>query len=441
MAHLHLSRELLNGAFNGERNLEELVPLVLQHLFDLCPECQRAFDGWRQEGAHTHLEQKTPTQELPFHAESSMKRIRAEQVIALERVRDLAAMPRDLRLEAVEKAPKIYQGAALGNLLIESSRECMPGKPHDSLLFAQLARAVLEHSVLSPLIGELYARAVAYVANAWRVIGRLPEASEVISHSRFLLKVESGSDPSVRAEIDKLEGLIRFYQRRFGAAERLLGRAIRGFKSMGLDQEALRSEIYLGLVYRDLGRSDRAVAVFERLIGCLETQEPDRMLLYVRKNLALSLCDLGRFAEARQELAALGPLFPLFGDDVTRLKALWIEGLVALGMEELDLAVSHFRAVQHGFSQLELTVDEALVSIDLARAYLMQGRAGDVQEIAAKLAPLFTEQESYREAYIALMLFQDAATLSQVSLRLLENLATYLLYFQRDPSFVFQQTS
>ena len=282
---------------------------------------------------------------------------------------------------------------------------------------------------------------VAYVANAWRVIGKLPEAAEAMAHARFILRNEASGDPMARAEIDNLDGMIRFYQRRTDEAERLLRRAVRSFRSLGRHREVVRSEINLSLVLRESGAYGEAVEVLEAVLGRLESEEPDRIQFYARMNQALYLCEVGRHGEAKAMLATLEPLSALIGDDITRLRVLWIEGLIHFGLGDLTAAEEHFSRVRQGFVRQELSYDIALVSLDLARVYLMQGQVREVQEIASKLVPLFSGQEVYGEAYAALMLFHDAAMLSQVTLGLVENLAAYLLQSRRDPTYAFQRTS
>ena len=219
MAHLHLTRELLTALFKGERNPQDLVPIVLAHLFDLCPFCESEFKAWEEDASREPaVSYDDLFARLRSTAGAVEAKVAAEREEATRTLEAILALPRHERLEAVKSSVLRFQGQVLAELLIDESRRQMPGRPQDALALAQLAKAVLLHAPMTGFVQELYARAMAHVANALRVLGNLTEAGEMFDDARFLLRGEGGADKRLAAEIDKLEGLLRKAQRRFAEA-------------------------------------------------------------------------------------------------------------------------------------------------------------------------------------------------------------------------------
>ncbi len=438
MGNVHLTRELLEAVLSEERSPRELIPVVLAHLFDLCPQCEETFDEWRNSipVAMTLSYGEIASNALD-KANALLDRIREEEEQARVYLDDLLAMPSEQRASFVKTVPKEAKGPALANGLIEAAREAMPSRPHDSLALAQLARTVLQHADLSPFISELYARAVAYVGNARRVLGNLPEAAEDMAHARFILRQEGGGDRLTRSELDNLEGMVRLHQRNYPEAEQLLKRAILGFRFAGLKREVLRSKMNLAIVFDYGGDIDSCIQVQREVVSELESwEEESRLLRFARHNLAVSLTRAEEYGEATQvledNLEFLGA-----SDMYTHLRVGWLEGRIAQGRGDLEAAESHFLTTRYGLTKLELPFDTALVSLDLASVYLAQHRPDEVKPLAIELVQAFKKQTRGSEALAAMLLFCAAAELERVTVDFIKDLAVYLRQAALDPSFRF----
>jgi tetratricopeptide (TPR) repeat protein len=439
MAHLHLTRELLDALFDGERSPEDLVPLVLAHLFDLCPYCESEFKAWEEQatrdpaGSYDDIFAR-----LRSGAGTVEAKVTAEREEAARTLEEILSLPRHERLEAIKASPRRFQGPALAELLIDESRQQMPGRPQDALALAQLAKAVLLHAPLSGFVQELYARAMVHVANSLRVFGKLAEAGEMFDDARFLLRGEGGSDVRLAAEFDNLEGLLRKAQRRFAEAEALFKRAALGYEMERSPVEAARISINLSLLYRDTGELGSGEEAALRALSLLDSEAEPRLCLFARHNLALCLCESDRYLEAREVATENAPHFADHADPLSRLRFTWLEGLIARGLGETAGAESALLAVQKGFARAGLAYDAALVSLDLAVLYLSQGRTAEVKNLARAMVGVFEEKEIHREALTAVVLFRDAAELERVSRQLVRELARYLSQVQADPGLPFR---
>ncbi|MEA2601731.1 MAG: hypothetical protein QOF89_2723 [Acidobacteriota bacterium] len=92
-----------------------------------------------------------------------------------------------------------------------------------------------------------------------------------------------------------------------------------------------------------------------------------------------------------------------------------------------------FLETRDGFVRQGIGYDAAMVSLDLARVYLKEGRTADVQRLAGEMVAIFEAQEVHREATAALLLFQDAARREEVTAGLVRELALYLEAVRADP--------
>ena len=103
MAHLHLTRELLDALFDGQRKPEELVPLVLAHLFDLCPFCEEEFRAWEERATRERARSYDEIfSQLRSTAGTAEAKVAAEREEAARTLQTILALPRHERLEAVK---------------------------------------------------------------------------------------------------------------------------------------------------------------------------------------------------------------------------------------------------------------------------------------------------------------------------------------------------
>ena len=82
--------------------------------------------------------------------------------------------------------------------------------------------------------------------------------------------------------------------------------------------------------------------------------------------------------------------------------------------------------------------DAAQVSLDLAALYLRQGRSEETRLLATELIPIFQSRDIYREALAAVIVFQQAAAMEQLTAGLVEEIAAYLEKARCNPELRFR---
>lgn len=442
MPRQHLDEELLDSVFGRQLGADRFLPIALAHLLDLCPICERAFNAWRRAAvtpaASSLGEAIDRAKESAVAAEARVKQERIASADLLDR---LLALPADERLDQVRAAPEHFRGPILAELLIEKSRALVAHCPRVSLGFAQLSKAVLQHSDSSTVVVELYSRAMGHAANALRVCGNLVEAGEMFDDARFLLRSCECGDRMLFAELDRLQGLLKKAQRRFVEAESLLKRAAIASALVGEHREQAIAELNLGLLCRETGDHEEALRATRKVLTLIDESEDDPLARYARHNRALVLTDLGRYEEAQGLVAENRAASSYEEEPIFALRVAWLEGLIALGVEDFDSAEALFSYAREGFGRERLVYDEALVTLDLAHLYLMRRDIEAVKTLAVELAAVFEGSAIYREALAAMLLFRDAAELEQVSTTLVRQLSRYLHRVRQDPSYSFGSTS
>ena len=457
----HLSLDLLRAIHRGERNPGDLVPVAMAHLFELCPHCRRVFEAWRQELGEgvadpslTHYnpafdrlrafvrgeERGAAASEAsgPLDLNYGPETVRAQEEEARQRAAELLALSARERADCLRRNPKKYSGPILADLLLEEARGHLPGRPGEAYTLAGLARAVLQHGAPTGYTCEVYARALAHQANALRAQGELRRADELFEVARYLLKPQGGGDRLVRAELDSLEGSLRRAQRRFDEAQVLLTRAIMVYALEGLTVQAARAMLKLGMTYREMGDTERAIETTAQGCELIDQVDDPQLKLMSGDNLANMLHEAGRTDEARRLLRESAPLYDRHANSLMLLRRLWLEADLAKTDGDIKAAETGYRSVRDGFLAQGIGYDAALVALDLALLYAEQRRTAELKRLVEEIVPAFEAQDVHREAATALMLFQDAVRTEQVTLGYVVELSSYLKRARLDPSLTFQ---
>jgi hypothetical protein len=79
-----------------------------------------------------------------------------------------------------------------------------------------------------------------------------------------------------------------------------------------------------------------------------------------------------------------------------------------------------------------------MVSLELATLYAELGRFSHMRRLADEMLPIFRAQDIHREALAALVVFQQAARMENVTLELAREIAAYLDRARGQPELRFE---
>jgi tetratricopeptide (TPR) repeat protein len=424
MTDIHITRELLEAVSRGEVPERFLVQTGMQHLASLCPFCREEIRAWEAKRAarpeYDYVLQALPSVLARHAPELEARWRRAEEDLAA-----LLAVPWAERRARIERARSRFRGPYLVELLIQESRQRIPGDPGEAYHLAELARFIVHRSPGTPESFDLVALATASMANASRAGGDLRQAEEHFGYARYVITHHGVTDPRVIAQIDHLEGSLHKDQRRFSEAEALLTRAAMLYRlsdSSGVSGVLLT----LGATYYQGGKLDRAIETTRAALEALPAETEPRTYVQGRYNLALYLTESGRFREAADLLEVDADLYARFPEPWTQLRRSWLQGKIAAGVGDVAAAERLFTETRDGFVRQGIGYDAAMVSLDLALLYLKEGRTGEVRRVAEEMVPIFSAQDVHREATAALLLFQDAARREAVTAEMVREVGAYL---------------
>jgi len=331
-----------------------------------------------------------------------------------------------------------YRTWALCERVARESIHAAPNHPREALELAELALLIAELVPGGALFrSQLESYAWAHVGNGRHVCNDLPGADEAIAHARKLWKVGAGGDSGLLNEawLPGLEASLRRSQRRFPEALKRIEEAL------ALDQKGeLKGEILLtkARIHETLGDPVASAAALTEAAPLIDPSRQPRNAFGLRFNLLVALCNLQCFAEAETKLSEVRELAERLGGELDLTRLVWLEGKVAAGLGRTAEAETAFRQARQVFERRELTVNYALVSLELALVLLEQGRTGEVRTLAEEMLVIFQAQQVEREALAALRLFCDAAKQETATVELARQVVKYLYRAQHDPELRFE---
>jgi tetratricopeptide (TPR) repeat protein len=434
VAELHLTVEILRAFAQGTVSPRRLVEIGLEHLTS-CPLCREGLRAWHEERTASEPIQLLL---LPAVLDRYSRALKKKQVEADRDARELLRLPQPERLRKIDRSVHRFRGCALAASFLRQSRELMPTDPGEAYDLAEIAQAALRRTPTGPGVGELSALAAAYLGNSLRARGELRESSVRFDLARYLIQQERVVDPLVLAEVDLCEGVLALDQRQLQDAERLLTRSIFLFTIVGDSSRGAHPRLTLGHLCYVRGDLAKAIEHTREAAEAVPVRE-ERLYLYAHHNLALYLCEAGRYTAAAEALRDLQDLYARFPDPFTQLRHLWLEAKILAGLGQQEGAERVFAQVRDGFLAERLGYDVALVSMDLALLYARQDRREELRRLAEEMHPIFAAEDIHREAMAALLLFQESARRDALTLDTIEDLAAYLRAARANPALRYER--
>lgn len=421
----HITRHLLHAIHKGWRNPGDLAAIALAHLFEHCPVCRKEFEVWRRQAGEgvarpvggdfdAALDRVcgvdgSENDELASEA----ARVEAERRKALSRAEELLALPVAEQLDRIRTESRGQAGPLLAEALIEESRRKAPGYPWEAITLANLARTVLQHADATLYAAELYARALAHLANAIRVTGDLPRSEQILLDARYFLRSQGGGDRLVRAELDSLEASLRLSQRRQREAIQPLFRAHAVYRMDGdLAQTAVVLS-QLSKAHNELGENDRALILLQE--ARLHAQgscnvEFEAMILGNRSQV---LADMGEIDAAWESLRELESPERARRGSLRALRQLWQEAYLFRASDEMVAFEAAMTSVFQGYRNARIHFAAAVAASELAELYVRQGLWPEAEELATEALDVFEQVQVPTKAIQARRLRDQAASRSR----------------------------
>jgi tetratricopeptide (TPR) repeat protein len=439
----HVDFEFLNQFIRGEMPVEAVLRTLLAHLAERCPECRaglsvlvdevavaaEALAADRSQGEPVcdlaGLRAALPDprfvgslDKLDTEAADWARRVRAEKKRARADLRALRRLPQEARAERIRSARSRFRSRAFAELLLAEARRLCRAEPLEAAALAELVPVALLW--IPGAEGQLWSRTVALRASAWRanalrVAGQLRQADAALALLRAELARRPVEDPLVYAEAASLEASLRMNQQQWRVAGELLREAEALYRIEDDRREVAKIVMKLGVVEQHLGDLEAAVVRYRQALDALDPAAEPHLFLCALSNLALALCDVGRFRDSERLLAEHEPVYRQQEDAWSRPLERWMRGRIAAGLGRVDEAESSFVAARADVLGAANGFDAALISFDLAALYLEQGRTAELKQVARAMRDLFAAEGLADRALAALALFQRAVAAETVT--------------------------
>lgn len=457
----HLSVDLVLMVVQGLLPPRSLVLQMLEHLKEMCGECRTSLALLGATGEEYFEEQpcREPRTGPPDPRYTSLvskegqgllewaRQMEEERRRAEADLRTLLRLPRKDRLPRIQRARTHFLSRSFAELLVKHSWTIAPSKPDEAAELAALVPVVLDRlpgAGGQEWVEDLSIKAQAHCANALRIRGDLPEADRLFTDLRGRLATAASNDSELHAEVSSLEASLRLNQRRLDEAERLVDRAVLLYREQRDHRQLARVLVQRGAVHQVAGNLLRAVGDLTlalEISAAAPGPESARLRVCAVSNLALCLCDLGRFAEARQLVEQNRQAYRAEGGTWQTMRLPWLEGIIARGLGDADAAEKHLLRSRNLFIENGFAFNAALVCLDLALLYLDARRGAELRRVSRLMEPILRTRGLHREATTALMLFQNAVASELVTHDSLMSLRRYLEEARTNPRLRFQTPS
>lgn len=450
MNNWHPDRETLELFLDNE--LPEELSRTLQRHLCICSRCENnlietlpgpgTLSGLSGDEGYGSLVSRV-LREARHNGDLRRARLASERREAGHLWREVRALDSETRRELVWEDPR-FQSWGFFEMLVDRARSAVLEEPRRAEGLLRLALDVSDH--LSPdlygpgSVDSAKGRAWAGLGNALRVVSDFRQAEQAFRNAETHLAT-GWLDPLDEALLLEYKSSLRRAQRHFDEALQMLDTAISLYREVNEPHGQGRAMMAKGLVLRYAGDTESASTWFRDSLFLLDGNEEPRLLALSQSNLIGCLIDTGRIHEAATLLPEAQKLIAQVGMRYDSVRLRWMQGTVAAALGQPDAAEDIFLELIEAFTEDRVAYDVALVSLELSALYARQGRTADVKRLAAEMLPIFQSCEVHREALAALIVFQKAAEMEQLSLGLVEEVASFLQRIQTNPSLRFREGS
>jgi len=444
----HLDREALERLLASELP-DETSRALQRHLFT-CPTCESRLIALlpgpavspplTPSGGYQDLVRRIVTEhrtEITQRRRSLMR----ERVEAAALWSEIEPQDQERRRSLVAEDIR-FQSWGFFELLVDRARDAVlqdVGKAEDLLRLAlEVTERLAPGEYGAGSIDAAKARVWTHLGNTVRVLGDFRQAEAAFQTAELHFS-RSWLDPLDEALLLELKAALRRGQGRFDEALELLEGAIAIYREVNEPHLEGQAFVVKGLTLQYQGDVEEAADCFRTSLSLLDALEEPRLAALCHLNLVGCLQDAGRSAEAAALIPETRSRVEQAGKRVDLLRLRWTEGKVAASTGQSAEAEAAFREVRETCFEDRRAFDAALISLDLAALYLRQRRMDETKRLAAEILPVFQSREVHREALGALIVFQQAAEMEQLTLGLIDEVAAYLERARNEPQLRFRE--
>ncbi|MEA2489573.1 MAG: hypothetical protein QOH21_1365, partial [Acidobacteriota bacterium] len=363
-----------------------------------------------------------------------------EDSIAEGVLRELLAGDRTTWAARLQSRPE-HRTAGMVRRLLAAADRAIDTMPPDALVLTALAADVAEDleptRYPSDTVAKLRAAAWRDRAYALYYTGSFTEAEKAVFVAESHL-----SDCVVgewdRARVELLHALTNRAMDRLPDSTRLARAAGNIFASMGDTLRAERSRSLEAAVSYKVGRYRDALAIWLEL-SRVESPASASELPLIWQNISACYRELGDVDAALTFAQLAVDAFEMADTPTEALRVRWNIAKMLLGAGRVKDAAQKLDVLLSDFARLGMSSESALVALDLAELFMVEGRAGDVATLCRTALKHFEAAgvASSVRAMTALSYLREASITGQASVQLVNHVRTYVKRLRQEPQLLF----
>lgn len=280
---------------------------------------------------------------------------------------------------------------------------------------------------------------LAFLANAWRVAGRIKKAQKIFRWAEALWNQGAEGDPDhilPTWRLFDLEASLRRDARDFPAALALLDRAKETAPKAFWGRILLKQACTFDAMFE----AERALRVLEEANLLIDRVNEPRLHVVACSLECGNLCRVGLYQAAERALLAALRTASSLGNELDLVRLRGLRGRVDAGMGRAAAALESFQVVRLHFDRERMAYDFALLSLEEAELRLRMGQLEPVKRMVERdMAWVFVAEGIHVEALAALILFRTALEEGRATAELAQRIHNYLERAQNAPALRFEE--
>ncbi|MCP4203703.1 MAG: hypothetical protein GY769_17435 [bacterium] len=354
-----------------------------------------------------------------------------------EELLELAPQQQQLRVRNDER----FQTLAFSEALIAASERSTWDDAATACHLANLAREITDHLDAGryglAMVADARAEAWGTYAGALRVSSDYGGAESALRTARAYLEEGTGRPTEKAKYLNSLAKLLTA-KRRTDESLVILTQLEAIYSKLGDFHMVGRVLLDKAFAFGKKRKPEREIELLTRALELLDPARDPRRQLNALHNLVAALIDAGRTDEADRNVIKLRRLYAEQGGRLSLLRFRWLEGRLAYAKSDLYEAERVFTEVRNTFIDLEIGIDAALASLELAEVLWQQGQARQAQERLKEAIPILEALAVHPEALAALAFLEQAVLTQVAGSELIRQTAAFIQRVQRDPTIRFR---
>jgi tetratricopeptide (TPR) repeat protein len=326
-------------------------------------------------------------------------------------------------------------------LLARASAEARESNLRHALNLADVAIAIAEALPVDyyPANGVYHLRGLAWKerANACRYMNRYADAYDACDHAERAYRRLLVHDLEL-AVMQYVRGTILWKQQRLDEALAVARTCAATFSNLRDHGRWINAKLLEGSILVDSHASDEAREIFLALSKDAEAMYDPATRARIENNLANAYLSLGDLGTASAHFIVALQLFESLSMATEATRARWKIGVVALVSGNTNEAARRLAVAKAECEAHQMLGDAALVTLDLAEAFLLIGNRDAAHRLALDVFEFARRAGMTPAALVAAAFLRENAKTGRLTTKIVRHVREFLRRLEAEPALIFE---